>query len=137
MPKTIHQGRNIKRFREMFGIKQEVFADQLGEDWNQKKVSLLEAKEEIDHPILEQVAKALKVPVEAITNFDEDAAVNIVANAFHDNSTFNGVLYNPVFNPVDKWLDALEEIKRLNAALIKEKDEKIALLERILNEKKK
>jgi len=31
--KKIHQGRNIKRFREMLGIKQEAFAIELGEDW--------------------------------------------------------------------------------------------------------
>lgn len=37
--KNIHQGRNIKRFREMLGIKQEALAFELGEDWNQKKIS--------------------------------------------------------------------------------------------------
>ncbi len=44
----IHHGRNVKRFREMLGIKQEAFAAELGSDWNQKKVSLLEQKESID-----------------------------------------------------------------------------------------
>lgn len=33
MNKTIHQGRNVKRFREMLGIKQEGLAVELGEDW--------------------------------------------------------------------------------------------------------
>lgn len=37
MNKTIHHGRNVKRFREMPGIKQEGLAYQLGDDWNQKK----------------------------------------------------------------------------------------------------
>ncbi len=32
MPKTIHQGRNVKRFREMLGIKQEAKASELGDD---------------------------------------------------------------------------------------------------------
>jgi len=32
MPGKIHQGRNIKRFREMMGIKQEALAHELGED---------------------------------------------------------------------------------------------------------
>jgi hypothetical protein len=31
----------------MMGIKQEAFATELGDDWNQKKVSLLEQKETI------------------------------------------------------------------------------------------
>lgn len=43
--KKIHQGRNIKRFREMLGIKQDALTYELGEDWNQKKISLLEQKE--------------------------------------------------------------------------------------------
>jgi hypothetical protein len=44
---------------------------------------------------------------------------------------------NCTFNALDKWLESLEDIKQLNASLIKEKDEKIALLERMLNEQKK
>lgn len=70
--KKIHQGRNIKRFREMLGIKQDALAYELGEDWNQKKISLLEQKESVEKDILEQVAKILKVPTEAIENFDEE-----------------------------------------------------------------
>ena len=42
--KQVHKGRNIKRFREMLGIKQDVLAAELGDDWNQQKVSLLEQK---------------------------------------------------------------------------------------------
>ena len=33
----IHQGRNIKRFREMLGIKQDALAYELGDDWNQQR----------------------------------------------------------------------------------------------------
>ena len=137
MEKTIHQGRNVKRFREMLGIKQEGLAFELGDDWNQKKISLLEQKEVIEPELLEQVAKALKVPADAIRNFDEEAAINIISNTFHDT---NGLInYNPSFNinPVDKWMEAIEEIKKLNKALLKEKDEKIALLEKIVKGKKK
>lgn len=42
--RKIHQGRNVKRFREMLGIKQDALAFDLGEDWNQKKISLLSRK---------------------------------------------------------------------------------------------
>src|SRR6266700_3569394 len=93
----IHKGRNIKRFREMFGIKQEAFATELGEDWNQKKVSLLEQKETIEDDLLEQVAKVLKVPVEAIKNFDEEAAINIISSTLNNSSIANHN-HNPVFN---------------------------------------
>ena len=61
MPK-VHEGRNVKRFREMLGIKQEALAAGLGEDWTQKKISLLEQKETIEPGILDQVAKILNVP---------------------------------------------------------------------------
>ncbi len=135
--KIIHEGRNVKRFREMQGMKQETLADALGDDWNQKKVSLLEAKEKIEPAILEQVASVLKISPQAIKNFDEETAVNIINN-IHDNKFDNtsvGMVYHQNINPIEKWLEALEEIKRLNAALLKEKDEKIALLERMLEKK--
>ncbi|XZF16694.1 helix-turn-helix transcriptional regulator [Chitinophagaceae bacterium MMS25-I14] len=70
-----HHGRNIKRLREILGIKQEALAIELGSDWSQKKISMLEAKEEIDAPLMEQVARALNVPVRAIEEFDEEATV--------------------------------------------------------------
>ncbi len=135
MEKTVHQGRNVKRFREMLGIKQEGLALELGDDWNQKKISLLEQKEVIEPELLEQVAKALKVPADAIKNFDEDSAITVISSTFQDNSAV--LNKNPVFNPIKEWLEAIEEIKKLNKALLKEKDEKIALLEKMLATKKK
>ncbi|MGN6603607.1 MAG: hypothetical protein ACTHK8_14230 [Ginsengibacter sp.] len=53
MNEKIHQGRNVKRFREMLGIKQEALAIELGDDWNQKKISLLKQKETIDNDRLQ------------------------------------------------------------------------------------
>ena len=128
MSEKIHHGRNIKRFREMMGIKQEALAHELGADWSQKKISLLEQKEEVEDELLRQVAEILKVPAEAIKSFDEDQVVNIISNTFNDQS--NGYNYYPTFNinPLEKWLESLEEIKRLN-------EDKIALYERMLKEK--
>lgn len=138
--KTIHEGRNIKRFRELLGMKQEALADALGDDWNQKKISLLEAKEKIEPATLEHVAKALKVPTEAIKNFDEETAVYNIQNNYEganpNAKVDNGANYHHCnFNLLDKLVEYIEEIKRLNADLLKEKDEKIALLEKLLNKK--
>lgn len=133
MTKTIHQGRNVKRFREMLGIKQEGLAFDLGDEWNQKKISLLEQKEEIEPHILEQVAKALKVPVDAIKNFDQEAALNIFSNTYHDNSSILGT-YN--FNPIDKLVEALDENKKLYERLLQSEREKNELMQKLLNEKK-
>jgi len=126
MEKTIHQGRNVKRFREMLGIKQEALALELGDDWNQRKISLLEQKETIEPDLLEQIAKALKVPAEAIRNFDEEAAINIIGNTVtnHDNAAV--VNYFPTFNPVDKVIELFER-------LLASEKEKTLLLKEILD----
>lgn len=136
MPNKVHEGRNIKRFREMLGIKQETLAQELGEDWTQSKVSHLETKDTVDPSILEQVARVLKVPVEAIKNFDEEAAINIVANTVnnHDNATGNSLfMYYPTFNPIDKIVQLYDEKIQLYERMLKEKNE---LLEKILAKKK-
>lgn len=128
----IHQGRNIKRFREMLGIKQDALAWELGEDWNQQKISLLEQRETIEDSILKQIAEVLKLPVEAIQNFDEENAVNVIANTFGDNacvgnpnSTFN-------FNPIEEIRKLHEEKMALYERMLKEKDEMMARLERLM-----
>ena len=133
MEQKIHQGRNVKRFREMLGIKQEALALELGDDWNQKKISLLEQRDVIDENLLKVISNTLKIPVEAFQNFDEEQAVNIISNTFNDQS--NGYNYYPTFNinPIEKWIEALDEIKRLNEELQKSKDEQIKTLEKLIN----
>jgi transcriptional regulator with XRE-family HTH domain len=123
--KTIHEGRNVKRIREILGIKQDALAMDLG--LSQQAISALEQKEKIDENILADVAKILKVPVDAIRNMTEDAAANFF-NTFTDNSTGAFYNYNCNFNPIDKVVDLYER-------MIKEKDEKIALLERMLEKR--
>lgn len=104
---TIHEGRNVKRFREMRGIKQEALAWQLGEEWSQKKISLLESKESIELPLLERLSAVLKVPLEAFKRFGEEQAMDVISGTF-DHS--------------------MEEIRKLH-------EEKMSLYERMLREK--
>jgi len=137
MRNKTHEGHNIKRFREMLGIKQEALAFDLGDDWNQKKISLLESKEVVEPDILELVAKALKVPAEAIKNFSEEAAVNIISNTFQDESVAYAQYYKCTFNPFEKWVETSEKNEKLYQELLKSEREKIALLEKLLVEKKK
>ncbi|HEY9006445.1 MAG TPA: helix-turn-helix transcriptional regulator [Ohtaekwangia sp.] len=145
--RTVHQGRNVKRFREMLGLKQEALADQLGGDWTQKKISLLENKEIIDEVLLNDLASALKVPAEAIRNFNEETAVNIISNTFTEHAILNGINYNPTFYSIDEALTEIKSLKteikellirneKLTEALLKEKDEKISLLQKMLTDKK-
>ncbi len=123
MQKTIHQGRNIKRFREMLGIKQEALAHELGDDWNQRKISLLEQKEVVEGEILKQVSAVLKIPVEAIENFDEEQAINVISSTFNDYAAI--VNNNPVFNPIEKIMELFER-------LLASEREKVELMREIL-----
>ena len=90
---------------------------------------MLEQKELIEEELLSQVAKVLKVPVDAIKNFDEDAAINIVSNTFTDfrdnaSAINNNCVLN--FNPIDKIVELYE-------ALVKSEKEKIELMQKILD----
>ncbi|CAI2769373.1 helix-turn-helix domain-containing protein [Flavobacterium collinsii] len=132
MEQKIHQGRNVKRFREMLGIKQEALAYDLGEDWNQKKISMLEQKDIIEDSLLRQISNSLKIPVEAFQNFDEEQAINIISNTFHD--TQGLINYSPTFNnnPIEKIIQLHEEKIALYERMLKEKDEMMARLEKLI-----
>ncbi|HEX5552042.1 MAG TPA: helix-turn-helix transcriptional regulator [Chitinophagaceae bacterium] len=105
---SVHQGRNIKRFREMFGMKQDALAfERGGKPGIKKKVSVLESKETVEPDILEQVAKILKVTPEAIRNCYEEMAINIIANTITNHDQGAVINYNPTFNPHGKDCAAL------------------------------
>ncbi|RXM39497.1 transcriptional regulator [Chryseobacterium sp. CH21] len=133
MEHTIHQGRNVKRFREMLGIKQEALALDLGDDWNQKKVSLLEQKEIIEDPLLKRISEVLKIPVEAFQNFDEEQAVNIISNTFGENAFSNSFNYGTInFHPIEKIVQLHDEKIALYERMLKEKDEMMGRLEKLI-----
>jgi transcriptional regulator with XRE-family HTH domain len=122
--KPVHEGRNVKRIREILGIKQDALAIDLG--LSQQAISQLEQKEALDADMLQKIAGILKVPVEAIKNFDEQAAVNYF-NTFNDNSINHGANFNYqcTFNPLDKMVELYER-------MIKDKTEMIEKLEGLL-----
>ncbi|UZT99814.1 helix-turn-helix transcriptional regulator [Chryseobacterium fluminis] len=136
MEQKIHQGRNVKRFREMLGIKQEALAFDLGEEWNQKKISLLEQKDVIEDDLLKAISKALKIPLEAFQNFNEEQAINIISNTFHDfkdNSVASAMNYHCTFNPIDKVVELYDEKIALYERMLKEKDEMMERLEKLIS----
>ena len=71
--------------------------------------------------------------MEAFKNFDELAAINIIANTITNND--NGAIYNhnPVFQPIDQLLKLHEEKIALYERMLKEKDEMIERLEKLIN----
>ena len=127
--RPVHEGKNVKRIREILGIKQEALALDLG--ISQQAISSIEQKEALDKDLLEKVAKALKVSPEAISNFNEEEAINVISTTFtsHDNSTSIAYQSTLNFNPVDKLVELYE-------ALLKSEREKIVFLEKMLREKK-
>ncbi len=123
--KTIHEGRNVKRIREILGIKQDALAMELG--LSQQAVSALEQKEALDKEVIEKIAKVLKVTPEAIKSFNEETTINFISSTFnhHDNSSVYG---HYTFNPLEKVIELYD-------ALLKSEREKIALLEKMLEKK--
>ena len=88
----------------------------------------MEQREHIDSAVLEEIAKVLKVPVEAIRNFSEDSVIfNIQNNSWHDNSANNNN-YLCNINPIEKIIELYD-------ALLKSEREKVALPERMLEKK--
>lgn len=135
-PGKTHLGKNVKRIREILKVKQQTLANLLGDDWNQKKISQLEDKELIDDGLLNEVAKALNVPIEAIKEFDETAAINIVGNTVTNNDNGAIVNFNPTFNPIDKWAEEIAENRKLYERLLQAEKEKMELLKQLLEKLK-
>lgn len=127
-----HIGRKISRIRELRDMKQEVLAAALG--MSQQAVSNIENSENVDDEKLEQIAKALGVTAEGIKQFSEEAVFNIISNTYHNTSSDTSTLiasslnYQPTFNTVEKIVELYERL------LQAEKD-KVAYLEKLVNNK--
>jgi transcriptional regulator with XRE-family HTH domain len=107
-PQKMHIGRKICRIREIRGIKQEALAQELG--ITQQQVSRLEQSETIEDEILEQIAKVLGVPVEAINNFSDEAVINIISSTLHDNAGSVNYGCTLTFNPIEKVVELYERL---------------------------
>ncbi|MBF8961759.1 helix-turn-helix transcriptional regulator [Pontibacter sp. FD36] len=127
-----HIGRKISRIRELRGIKQEALAHELGV--SQQTVSRIESSESVEEDILQKVAKILGVPAEAIKNFSDEAVINIISSTLHNTSGL--VNYNPVFtfNPIEKFMEVMDENKKLYERLLESEREKVELLKKMIKE---
>lgn len=128
--KPKHIGRNISRIREMREMKQEALAQAIGV--SQQTISNIENSATIEEDKLQEIAKALGVTPQAISNFSEDAVFNFFNN-FYDNSSSQGNSFNQgmfaTFNSADKFVELYER-------LIQAEKDKVAYLEKLLNDKK-
>ena len=119
-------GANLKRWREWRGIKQEVLADKIGV--SQATLSGYEKKDELEPEVLEKITKALDIPIEAITELNEGALINIYSGTWQDNATAAGSIQNQTINPIDKIVELYER-------LLKAEQEKVAMLHEIIKDK--
>jgi len=85
----VNEGYNLKRIREIMGLKQETLGARCRSKFSQQRISEFESIVQIDEPILEELALALGVTPEFIRNFKEEKAIyNIQNNSdLHDNAT--------------------------------------------------
>lgn len=129
--KPVHQGKNVKRLREISGMKQETLAVQLG--LSQQAISQLEQKEALDSKQIEEIARILKVSPDIIKYMTDDAANNFI-NTFNDHSGFN---FQCTFNPLDKYVEAMEANKALYERMLASEKEKSEMLQKIIEAKLK
>ncbi|NQX38802.1 helix-turn-helix domain-containing protein [Pedobacter steynii] len=135
----IHQGKNVKRFREMLGIRQEALADQLGSEWSQKRISLIESRESVDPALLNSIAEVLKIPVQVLENFNEQAAINYF-NTFNNSTQHNNHNGGDVnhtntqnFDPFIALVEAMKELKIIYGENRKLYEENKGLYESLLH----
>ena len=134
-PTKNHIGRKISRIRELRDMKQEALAAALG--MSQQAVSNIENSATVEDSKLEEIAKALGVTPEAIKNFSEESVFNYFNN-FSDNSINQGPIgsHNTCnFNPLDKVIELFEENKKLYERLLQAEKDKVAYLEKLVNNK--
>lgn len=132
------QGANVRRWREWRNMNQDVLADEIGV--SQATLSAYEKKEQLEPEVLEKIAKALDIPVEAITELEQGTSINIISGNWSDNAcasnTMNAVNNNPTFNPMDKIVELYNERIALYERMLKEKESVIELLQEVVKEKR-
>jgi len=143
---TKNEGRSTKRFRETQDNIQDALAGEPGDPSpdsypgsrkDQQQVSILRQKETADDSVLQQILALLKVPVSPFQSFDQEKTVNIIGNTFTDfKDGASAINIRPVFNnPLEAIVKLHQEQTALYERMLKEKDEVIAGLERLVEEK--
>ncbi len=133
--KSVHQGKNVKLFRETKGIKQEAIAIEL--NITQQAVSQLEKRRELDDETIAVYAKVVGIDEYFIRNMVDESLLE-GSNYFYDNSfqNRNYSSQNLTFNPLDKLVEVYSEKDKLYERILELEKEKSALLEKLLEDRK-
>ena len=137
--KNVHQGANVRKLRQLVGMKQTTFGEMLG--MNQQSVSRLEQKRVLEEDTLFKVANILHVAPDIIRNLEENpTSIVIENNTFQTGSSNVGVVEQDQnienqIHPVNQLMALNKEQASLYERMLTIEKEKNALLEKLLKEK--
>lgn len=134
--RRVHHGHNLKRTRLSQNIKQEALCELV--HLNQPTISKYERMPVICDEILQRFAKAMNVSIDDLKTMEEETPMVLFENnnTFTDNKGEVDFIGNTCdesnnhtanYNPIDKVSELFER-------LLKEKDERISILEKRINE---
>lgn len=140
--KTINQGANVRKLRQILGVKQETLANAL--NTNQQKISRIEQTRLIDEPTLIKIAEVLNISPKIIQELEENpTSIVIENNTFQSGSSNTGMMEiqhdnndNRVIHPIEKVTELSKELSSIYERMLAIEKEKIAILEQFLKEKK-
>lgn len=118
-----HKGKQVKRFREAIGMKQEVLAKELG--ITQQNISYYEKQEVLDDELFAKLASGMGVSPDVLKDYNAEAPIMNI-NEMRENSQAFNYVYN--FNPIEKIIEQASKIEELYKDLLKSERDKIEVL---------
>ncbi|QIH31891.1 helix-turn-helix transcriptional regulator [Sphingobacterium sp. DR205] len=107
---SMHIGHNIKRIREIQGIKQEAFGQLCRNRYSQQRISDFENMVALDEPLLEELATALGVTPDFVKSFKDDNIIYNIQNNQDTSSSNQQYNYPTIHNDgSDKLITLLEK----------------------------
>ena len=134
----IHQGQNVRFFRNAKNLKQEVFADRIGV--TQPVVAKLEHQSVIEDAMLLKCAKELEISVDILKEFElEKMLNNFIYHIDNIQNTHGAISISKdgstptnYYYPIEKLMELHQETIELHERLLQAEKEKNAFLEKML-----
>ena len=137
---TIHQGRNVRFFRNAKDIKQEDFAERIGV--TQPVVTKIERQVVIDDRMLLKCAEVLGISVDTIKEFEPEKMFDSFTYNIDKVQNSHGAIFSSKDSthtnhnyPLEKIMELNQKNAELYERLLQAEKEKIAFLEKMLAER--
>lgn len=139
---NVNQGANVRKIRQIMGIKQEALAELLGID--QSGISRLENRRVIKPDTLLQIANILNVSPKILQELEENPQSVTIENNTYDlenSHNYSGIVSdndfddNRQYHPLDKIMELTKQSSDLYERMLSIEREKSDLLEKLLKEK--